>query len=125
MATAQSSAVRGELGGKEAAAEQHDSGLALCQRQTQTDASLCPPGIRTWLLAGSPPASHTVNRPLHPSRPHNTQTTTVFGKIFYCCHPCWWITRGFEGWSWGAHSIFWNRAMASSTFLSSASVCCN
>lgn len=32
-------------------------------------------------------------------------------------------TGGYEEWSRVYHSIFWNSAMASSTFLSSASVC--
>lgn len=43
-------------------------------------------------------------------------------KYFIAATPKVYI-GGYEEWSWVYHSIFWNSAMASSTFLSSASVC--
>lgn len=78
-------------------------------------------------LARSPPVAHEPPLrtqepgPLHPSRPANCTDKRVCGKIFYCAVPGG-ITESHEG---GArhHSIFRNKAMASSTFLSSASVC--
>jgi hypothetical protein len=92
-------------GGGELAAEHRDSGLALCQRQTQADASCCPPGpgpgrSRQFSCCSWEALGQASVRPL--PTPHRQER--MLGKYFIAAIPVDG-TLGAEGWNGGSQHL--------------------
>lgn len=94
-------------------------------RQTHLSAHPAPLAWPAALALLAPTASEGAGiRALSaPPQPQHTQTTDGFVVKYFIAATPTVDTGGYEDWSRVYHSIFWNSAMASSTFLSSASVC--
>lgn len=58
-----------------------------------------------------------------PPQPTTHRQEMILWQNILLLPPPWWMAGGYEGRSRVCHSIFSNSAMASSTFLSSVSVC--